>query len=158
MVMASSLPEQADNTEAIKHFRKALEIKPLDQKVIRELGRVHFLNGDYKEAYAMLTGAASPSSKDSEVRFYLGRTMKELGKPEEAAREFERLLDDNPNYIPAYYHLGIIYGEQERMGEAHYYLGLYYRKKGDIKNTVFHLKRAVKHLDAMKKRRGRKMC
>jgi len=147
------LTRTGDYNGGIKHFRQALENKPLDQTVIRELGRVYFLNGNYEEAYAMLKGAASPSSRDSEVRFYLGRTLKALGKPIEAAAELERLLDDNPNYIPAYYHLGIIYGEQQKMGDAHYYLGLYYRKKGQIKNSVFHLKRAVKHLDAMKKRK-----
>ena len=150
------LTRTGDNTGAIKHFRKALEIKPLDQKVIRELGRVHFLNGDYKEAYSMLKEAARPSSRDSEVRFYLARTMKELGNPEEAAWELEALLDSNPNYAPAYYHLGLIYGEQEKMGHAHYYLGLYYKKKGRLKNTVFHLRKAVQHLDDMKDKMKKK--
>jgi predicted Zn-dependent protease len=147
------LTRTGDNIGAIEHFRKALENNPLDQTIIRELGRVYYLNGNYKEAYTMLTEAASPSYRDSEVRFYLGRTLKALGKPKDAVREFEMLLDDNPNYTPAYYHLGILYGEQEKMGEAHYCLGLYYRKKGQIRTSVFHLKRAIKYLDEMKKRK-----
>jgi predicted Zn-dependent protease len=146
------LTRVGDNNGAAKHFKKALEIKPLDQAAVRELGRVYFLNGNYKEAHAMLIGAASPSSRDSEVRYYLGRTLKELGKHKEAALELEQLLKEDPNYTQAYYHLGLIYGEQEIMGKAHYYLGLYYAKKGHLKNAVFHLRRAVSHLKEPKKK------
>jgi len=146
------LARAGDNIGSAKHLRKALENKPLDQTVIRELGRVYFLNGSYKEAYIMLKEAASPSSNDSEVRFYLGRTFKELGKTKQAISEFKQLLSENPDFTQAYYHLGIIYGEQEMLGEAHYYLGMYYWKKRQTSNAVFHLKRAVKHLTAMKKK------
>lgn len=146
------LSRVGDNMGAVKHFRKALSIKPLDQMVIRELGRVYFLNGDYQQAYVMLKDAARPSSTDADVRFYLGRTLKALGKTKQAIWELEQLLSEHPGFVPAYYHLGIIYGEQEMLGEAHYYLGLYYRKKRQNRNAVFHLKRAVQHLTAMKKK------
>jgi predicted Zn-dependent protease len=146
------LTRVGDNNRATKHFKKALEIKPLDQAAVRELGHVYFLNGNYKEAHAMLIGAASPSSRDSEVRYYLGRTLKELGKHREASLELEQLLKEDPNFTQAYYHLGIIYGEQEVLGKAHYYLGLYYAKKGHLKNAVFHLRRAVSHLEETEKK------
>ncbi len=37
------------------------------------------------------------------------------------------------------------------MWDAHYYLGLYYKKEGDFKNAEFHLKKALNTKDPDKK-------
>ena len=33
----------------------------------------------------------------------------------------------------------------ERFGHAHYYLGVYYKKKNEIKNALFHLRKALSY-------------
>ena len=37
------------------------------------------------------------------------------------------------------------------MGDAHYYLGLYYKNEGNFKNAEFHLKKALNTKDPDKK-------
>ena len=44
-----------------------------------------------------------------------------------------------------------VYARHARLGDAHYYLGLYYKNEGDFKNTKFHLKKALNTNDLDKK-------
>jgi tetratricopeptide (TPR) repeat protein len=67
----------------------------------------------------------------------------ELGRLHEAAVTFEELIEKNNDYPQAFYSLGETYGKLGRLDEAHYCLGVYYKKKEDVKNATFHLKRAL---------------
>ena len=82
----------------------------------------------------------------------------ELGKPESAVSTFEELLEKKSNYQQVYYFLGEAHDQLGRFEETHYYLGIYFRNKGDLKNAAFHLKKASANInDPDKKRNIEKM-
>jgi beta-barrel assembly-enhancing protease len=141
------LARTGDRKGAIDHLKKALEKNALDPYMLKDLGQVYFLDGRYQESLNTLESAASVSSNDPEVFFYIGRSQMELGRLHEAAVTFEELIKKNNDYPQALYALGETYGKLGRLGEAHYYLGIYYKKKDDVKNAVFHLKRALEHME-----------
>ncbi|MFZ5570970.1 MAG: M48 family metalloprotease [Thermodesulfobacteriota bacterium] len=141
-----ALARNGQHKEAIAHLRNALEKKPFDPYIVQELGRIYFLEGQYEKALAML-GTNSPSQPfDPESRVYLGRTQAALSLYSEAIATLEEVTAQKPDYVMTYYYLGEIHGKEGRLGNAHYYLGIYYRKKEDYLNADFHLKTAVKQL------------
>jgi predicted Zn-dependent protease len=132
--------------DALAQFKLALEKNALDPDLLKEIGRVYFLDGRYDEALSALKGTVSLAPDDPDGLFYLARTQMELGRPEEAVGSLEALLKKHRDYTQAYYTLGENYGQLGRMGLAHYNLGLYYFNKGDRRNAVFHLTRALKEI------------
>lgn len=142
------------NAEAIEHVRKALSRRPLDPILLKDLGEILFMGGHYAEARKALAGSLGIGPDDYETLYLLGRTDIELERYAEAVETLERLLERWPNFPQALYHLGEAHGRQKRMGDAHYYLGRYYAGRRDRANARFHLRRALRFLDADAARRA----
>ncbi|MEA1901198.1 MAG: M48 family metalloprotease, partial [Thermodesulfobacteriota bacterium] len=124
------------------NLKKALEKRAFDSHILKDLGRIYFLDGRYEEALKTLEASLSIAPDDMECLFFLGRTQTGLGRYGNAENTFEKLIENDPDYNQALYFLGDAYGRHGRMADAHYYLGLYYKNEGDFKNAEFHLKRA----------------
>jgi TolA-binding protein len=77
----------------------------------------------------------------------------EMGNLPEAIDHFHQLIERYPKYTPAYYYLGQSLGQQQQLGDAHYYLGVYYLRKRDHKNAMVQLKQALKHSQDADKRK-----
>lgn len=133
--------------EAVVHFQDALEQNPLDSAILGELGRIYFLDGRLSDAHNILRSSIGLYEDDPETLFYLGRTQMELGKLAEAVSTFSKLIESHFDYEQAYYFLGECYGKLGNLSDAHYYLGLYYEKRRDPRNTVFHLEKAFENTD-----------
>ncbi len=133
------------------NFKKALEKRAFDSHLLKDLGRIYFLDGRYEEALKTLEASLSIAPDDMECLFFLGRTQTGLGRYGNAENTFEKLIEKDPDYNQALYFLGDAYGRHGRMADAHYYLGLYYKNEGDFKNAEFHLKRALNTNDQDKK-------
>lgn len=129
--------------DAIDQLRTALGYSPFDPHILKDLGRVYFLQGRYSDAVNVLEGAKSLTEADAELLFYLGRTRLELGELESASAALEELIEKKPEYTDAYYFLGQAYGKLEKYADAHFYLGVYYKKKNEMKNARFHLRKAL---------------
>lgn len=146
------LAKTGNRTDAIDHLRTALEQKAFDQYIIRDLGRIYFLDGRYQEALNILHSAQSIAPNSPQRLFYLGRTQIEMGRLKEAAVTFEQLISINSEYSKAYYFLGGTYGKLGRLDYAHYYLGIYYKMDSNFKNAAFHLKKALETMNDPEKR------
>jgi predicted Zn-dependent protease len=144
-----------NHTKAVKHLKKALEQSALDPYYLMELGGIYFSEGRYENAVAILTSATGIIN-DINGKFYLGRAQMELGKLNEAIEKFEEVIMEKSNFNQVYYYLGEAYGKIDNLEEAHYNLGIYYYNKQDLKNTRFHLSRAVKILKNPEKRKEAK--
>lgn len=138
------LARTGNRKDAIAHLKTALEKKAFDPNILRDLGRIYFLNGMYPEALNSLKAAASMAPDDPETLFFIGRAQIELGNLKEAVFTFEKLIAKNPDYTIALYFLGNAYGKLEKLENAHYFLGIYYKNKQNYKNALFHLNRALK--------------
>jgi predicted Zn-dependent protease len=69
----------------------------------------------------------------------------ELGDLADASDNLLKLVRQHPDFTPAYYFLGQSLGQQQQLGDAHYYLGVFYLRKRDFKNAKIQLKQALKH-------------
>ncbi len=147
------LARTGNYSEAVMHLQNALEKNAFDPFILIDLGRIYFLTGRYQEALNSLESAVSIVPDALEGLFILGRTQMELGKIIKAANLFEKIIKRNPNYTQAYYFLAKTYNSRGRKTETHYFLGIYYNKKGEFKNAMIHLERALKNINDPDKER-----
>ncbi|MDM8538540.1 M48 family metalloprotease [Desulfobacterales bacterium HSG17] len=131
--------------QGVSYVKKALEKYPFDPGMLKDLGEIYFIDGQYKNALQALKGSAGIEPDDFETLYLLGRTYLELEQYEAASDSLEKLLEKRPKYPSALYYLGSAYGKQGKLDKAHYYLAIYYKGKGDFKNAIFHVKQVLKH-------------
>jgi beta-barrel assembly-enhancing protease len=146
------LEREGDREDAVEQLKVALSKKGFDPYMLKDIGRLYFMEGDYQKAFSILDGASSIVSNDPEALYYLGRSQLELGHLTDAVATFEQLIDNQPDYTQAYYALGETYYKLGKTGYSHYYLGIYYKNKSDFKSAAFHLQKALETVsDADKK-------
>ena len=131
--------------EAISQMRIALTKRAFDPYILKDLGWVHYLDGKYEQALKTLQSACSMIPKDAECQFYLGRVQMEMGDLAGASDSFLQVTRDFPHFTEAYYFLGQSLGKQNQLGDAHYYLGVFYLRSRDFKNAKIQLTQALKH-------------
>jgi len=131
--------------DAIEQMRKALTKRAFDAYILKDLGYIYFLDGQYSQALKTLSSACGMMPQDPECQFYIGRTQLEMGQLNEATENFFNLIQQQPQFTPAYYYLGQSLGKQQNLGDAHYYLGVYHLRKRDLKAAQIQLQLALKH-------------
>jgi len=139
--------------EAVSQMRIALTKRAFDPYILKDLGWIYFLDGKYEQALKTLESACAMIPKDPECLFYIGRTQMELGNQADASDSFLTLTRQYPQFAQAYYFLGQSLGKQQQLGDAHYYLGVFYLRKRDFKNAMTQLKQALKHSQDDEKRK-----
>lgn len=136
------LARTGHRTDALQHLQAALEKKPFDSYILKEIGKVYFQDGQFGKAREMLRQLQSAGVLDAEGQFFLGRSSMELGDLDSAAIQFEDVIEHQPDYTDALYFAGQVYGQLEKLGKAHYYLGRFYFEKEDWRNAGHHLRKA----------------
>ena len=139
--------------EAISQMRTALTKRAFDPYILTDLGWVYFLDGRYEQALKTLETACGMIPGDPECQFYLGRTQMEMGNLADASDRFLKVTREFPRYTEAYYFLGQSLGKQNQLGDAYYYLGVFYLRSRDYKNATIQLKQALKHAPDDEKRK-----
>ncbi len=128
--------------EALVHLKKALAQRPFDSDFLTEMGQLYYQNGRYDKAMEILESAENLTPYDPERIYYLGMARMQAGQLDKAVWTLQNLVNKRPDYYQAYYALGDVYNRMGKQGEAHLNLGVYYLRKGDPKNALFHLTRA----------------
>jgi predicted Zn-dependent protease len=139
--------------EAEIQFKAALSKRALDPYLLTALGQSYFLEGQYQKALAIFEGISGLDYFIPENELFLGRTQLEMGQVSAAEITLEKLITHAPGYNDAHYFLGKAYGRQRKEGLAHYHLGLFYYRKRNLRNSMFHLTKAMKKLDDPNKKR-----
>jgi predicted Zn-dependent protease len=132
--------------EAIDHMRTALEQRAFDPYILRDVGWVYYLDGQYEQALKMLQTARNKIPDDADCGLYLGQAYLEMGLFDEASTILQEVVARHPNYTKAYYSLGQSLGKQENLADAHYYLGVYHTQKRDFKAAVTQFRRALTYV------------
>ncbi len=139
--------------EAIEQIRIALTKRAFDPYILADLGWVYYLDGQFPQALKTLESAGRMIPDDADCLYYLGRTQMELGTFAEATDNLLKLTREYPDYAPGFYSLGQSLGQQQKLGDAYYYLGIFYLKKRDLKNAGIQLKQALKYPQDDEKRK-----
>ncbi|MFP4193426.1 MAG: M48 family metalloprotease [Desulfobacterales bacterium] len=138
-----ALAEGGRPESALENIKKALSLKPEDPYLKIAAGRIRFMAGKYEEAEKTLAGLDNLTDYGPEGLFYLARSRISSGDCKGAVSALETLHENFPEHKEAMYFLGQCKGEQGRLGEAHYYLGLHSSVNGEFETARFHFKRAM---------------
>jgi len=115
---AKCLYAMNDPENALKHLQQAMRLDPdntqvrvflrklKDMETQKEAGTTAFQAGSYQEAIRCWTGCLSldPDNKPYNSKIYYNRAVAQLKlrKPEDAARDCDRAISMDPEYLKAY--------------------------------------------------------
>ncbi|MBW1987958.1 MAG: M48 family metalloprotease [Deltaproteobacteria bacterium] len=136
------LMREGHREQALDHLKAAARLRPFDPDILSELGRAYLETGKPKDAVAALSGVRE-APENAQVLFYLGRAYLAAGNPAKAESVLKKTLEADPDHLEALNYLGQAEGKLKRLAEAHFHLGVYHYRKGDIPNARFHLERAL---------------
>jgi predicted Zn-dependent protease len=132
---------------AVSEFQKALALKPHDPYFLRDLGQTYLQKNDLNAAIQYLSQASLLNPGDPNAAFYLGRSYLEKGDNPLALENFQRALKMGAESDEVFQYLGKVYGNLGDLGPAHYNLGRFFQRRGQLDKAVFHFKTALKYLD-----------
>jgi beta-barrel assembly-enhancing protease len=132
---------------AVSEFQKALSLKPHDSYVLRDLGQTYLQKRDLTSAIQYLGQASLMNPLDFSAAFYLGRAYLEKGDNLLALENFQRSLLMGSGNEEIFQYLGKVYGNLGDLGPAHYNLGRFFQRRGEIEKAVFHYRTALKYID-----------
>jgi tetratricopeptide (TPR) repeat protein len=95
--LASALEKDGDITSARERIEAALKLDPQSPEANGLLGKILFKQGKAADAVKPLEFAAAKKNSDQETRYTLARVYQQLGRRQDAAREFaevERLKSE----------------------------------------------------------------
>ncbi|MEN6441287.1 MAG: M48 family metalloprotease [Syntrophobacter sp.] len=110
--------------------------------VLSSLGAAYHRLGRLKEAQKTLQSALVLDPSASIVHYRLALVLQDMGQRDEALDHLMKIVDLAPMFPEVDYQLGIILGQANRLGLAHYHLGRYYLYKQNPQLAIMHLKKA----------------
>src|SRR5215813_12023662 len=87
--------------EAILEYRNVLRLDPANTRASKELGLAHYHLGEMAQAYRNLLRAEELAPDDLDVRVKLATIYFFGGKPDEARREVNLVLEKDPKNLDA---------------------------------------------------------
>lgn len=108
---------------AIEFLKRASEIKPDDYVTLMNLGNAYFDSSKFEDAEKAYTAALAKKPDDLDVRTDLGLTFVMRPKPDldRAVKEFNTVLEKDPNHKMALQNLGLAYtkkGDAKKANEV----------------------------------------
>jgi hypothetical protein len=104
VVLCDSFAE-ADRVEGLKHLRRATELNPLAARYWSDLAWICELSGDTAGATQGVEQAVKLSPMTPQLHWVAANTFLRAGQTDAALAEFRRLLDLDPAYGPATFHV-----------------------------------------------------
>ncbi len=83
------------------------------------------------------------SKRDPESLHYLGQGYKTQKKLDLAIESYLKARALSPDLPELDRDLGSAYKEKGEMGQSHFYYGLYFKRRGEIKYARFHFEKAL---------------
>lgn len=96
---ARTCAETGDYELAISEAQLAMDAEPRSSKPVHELGYIHYLKGNLKEAEALLCKAAEMNHLDVFAFHYLGDIYLKLGRVDEAILNFDKAMKISPRHV-----------------------------------------------------------
>ena len=109
---------QQNAEEAVKQYRKALEMNPADTDAMYRLATVYALAKQFDDSIAMWQRYNAATGNSSEGQSDLGRTYELAGRWREAEAAYVTSIRDNGSNATARINYGIMLAKRERIDEA----------------------------------------
>jgi tetratricopeptide (TPR) repeat protein len=94
--------EWKEDNKAVQHFEKVLGYEPEDLELHQELGHMYFRLKQPRKALDHFTFLVSRKPKSPNLRFNLGLALYKLDRKDEAAQQWQQVLQLNPEHRGAY--------------------------------------------------------
>jgi tetratricopeptide (TPR) repeat protein len=150
-------------TESAAAYRKALELRPNDPRVLHALGRMHSRAGDHAAAAEAIRASLAVDQEQPLAWVNLGLALSSDGDDAGARDAFEQALRINPHEALAHFNLGNLHQRAGRhaeaaeayadavaadpgLGLAHFELGRTYIRLERFQDALRHARRAVEFL------------
>ena len=111
---AAALSRENKLNQALHDAQRAITIDPEHHSTHIALGDIYIKQKDYERALQAYQNAVTLAPGDALSQYQLAKTLHSMGKIEQAALTFRRVLLLAPNYPPALHELGSIYAKQEQ--------------------------------------------
>jgi beta-barrel assembly-enhancing protease len=134
--------EQLDYTTAVEHLEKALSLEPRMPPILTALAETYQMQGRYERAVQVLERVLGVDDRDKTALLLLALSYRQLEDYRKAIVFLERLASMKPVKDEVYYHLGMSYGREGRLAQAHYNFGVYFKKSGNVDKARFHFQKA----------------
>ncbi len=110
--------------KGLNEFITAIRLKPEEDAIKINLSVFYQRQKEYKKAEEVLQYLLSKSPQNANLHFRLGRFYRDVGRCEEAVREFLESVELAPHIINGYEELGNIYASKLKdLEKAKYYYG-----------------------------------
>ena len=140
--MGNLRKEQLQYAEAVEHLEKALSLEPRMPPIMTALAEAYHMQGRDERAVQILERALGVDDRDRTALFLLALSYRHLGDYRKSIVFLERLSSMKPVKDDVYYQLGMSYGREGKLAQAHYNLGVYFKKTGVLDKSRFHFQKA----------------
>lgn len=110
--------EPTDAREAVRCYRRAIELDPDHAAAHLDLGRLLHEGGDPAAAEEHYRAAVALRPDDGTARFNLGVALQDLGRTGEALSAYRRAVAADPGCADAYFNLAQLYDELGQRAQA----------------------------------------
>ena len=158
--LGSFLSARGNVDEAIRDFRKALELWPNQSKDHNNLGKALVQKGRIAEAMDHFQTALRVSPEDPDTESNIGAASLQQGDADEAISHLRRAVEKWPRHAQGHINLGnallqnreidTAIAEYEKTlalpfdhAESHYSIGTALRQKGDVEEAIVHYRKAL---------------
>jgi len=115
---ASALAREGRDDEAVKHFKRAIEINPRYFRAHNGLGNVYLKQGKINPAIDHFSQAIRIKPDYHKALNNMGIALKQQGKTELAIEKWKQALNVKPDYVNAHHSLALAMTEVGRYDEA----------------------------------------
>lgn len=129
-------------SEAVEQLRLAARLIPSSPFVLCTLADAYHRVGKLEEAQSTLASALVLDPSAAIAHFRLAMVLMDMGKKDEALDHLMQIEELAPMFPEVDYQLGILLGQADKLGLAHYHLGLYYYHKDNKELAISHFKKA----------------
>jgi Flp pilus assembly protein TadD len=157
---ASEYRQMMDRQKASADEEALKKVPPLTAEGYEKLGDQYFLQGKPDIAFKNYYEALRLEPGQIRVRYKIGRLFLEKRIQEEAEKEFQGILEKNPDYALAHDGLGRVYFSQNKLSEAekefsraiqldsslwqaYNFLGIIYDRQKEFKKAFAHYQKAI---------------
>jgi beta-barrel assembly-enhancing protease len=110
--------------------------------ILTALAETYQMQGRYERAVQVLERVLGVDDRDKTALLLLALSYRQLEDYRKAIVFLERLASMKPVKDEVYYHLGMSYGREGRLAQAHYNFGVYFKKSGNVDKARFHFQKS----------------